>query len=555
MIPKLNEVMNCNLIAICTLIYTFVLLNVESVSLPQTTQESTIEMSNVSVKVNQSFGNVYDVDVVMQSFLSLPEKIVYFTANHPVIHQALYPEHRQFHSFVQTLIYNNYHCSVSWTELNALFMVFPSETRKKLRWEVNDAFQTRNSTKLFNPCLFKGVRCMLHQNKSSDDVDNQYHDITYVGSYYISAISVNSHGRFYKNDGIMLTIFLNYSLPQYLTAFMSINAKIYGFSFAKMPKDLQSFSAVACIFYSMSSQAFSWNSIPHTIDFIEITESVIDDNSTSNGTWTSTTNFKDIDQSLNLSTNFDDLEFIPTWYKPKLKHFVIRDFENFRNDPNSFNVNQFLLHIRIIAPSLNKIHLNILDLNGFVYIEQVNKALNPDSRSTKISISLLESGLDMIGYGAMSCGMEVDLGDSIDEPRVIQEMQRIHVFETFEQFFKCQQLMLDITNQSSGKYGVNHEHKFLSYDDVMEGYSIYQEVLKNDAEMNNSFHTIVNFENHEKQTNDSIGWIVSHHSFVRHCVLTEEFQKTESHSQTIVFWIIVVTVFFAIVGLVLIEYV
>ena len=230
---KSNDVMHWNLIKnIWVLVYTFVLINVDSFSLPQTTEETTIEMPNVSIIVNQSFGHVYDVDVLMQSFLSFPSKIAYFTANHRIINKALYPEHRQFHSFVKLLIYNDYHCAVSWSELNAFFKVFLSETMQKLRWELKAAFQATNSTKVLNPCLFQGVRCTLHENTTADDANNQYHDITHVGAHYISAITVNSHDAFLtekiiKTDKKMLKIFLNYSLPQYLTSFTLVHVKIY----------------------------------------------------------------------------------------------------------------------------------------------------------------------------------------------------------------------------------------------------------------------------------------------------------------------------------------
>ena len=532
--PKLDHTMNWSVITIWAMMYTLVLINIDSFSLPQTTKDLVIQMPNMSAKINQSFGNVYDVDVVMQSFLPMRAKINYVRANYRIFHKALYPKHRHFHYFVQILIYNNYHCSVSWSELNALFMIFPSETMEKLGWELSTAFGITNRTKVFNPCSFKGVSCMLHQNTSLDDIDNQYHDITYVGSYYISEIAVNSHGRFFKNDANLVTVFLNYSLPQYLIGFTLIASKIYEFSFAKMPKDLQSFTAVACIFYNMTDQSFLWNSMPHAIEFLEISESMMDINSTRNVTWTSIARFKDVDGSLNLSTNFDDLEFIPTWYKPKLKHFVIRDFKDFRNDPNTFNVNQFLLHIPVIAPSLNQIHLNMLDLNGFVYVEQVKKALNPDSRSTTVKISLFKSGLDMIGYGLISCGIEVDHEYSIHTKYDMREMQLMHVFENFERFFKCQQLMFANSDQPIEKYKV--EHQLLSYDDVMEGYDMYQTVSKSnvsevDVQISNSFQTIVNIENQHQQRNNSKRWVLGHHRFMRHCVLPAAFQKShESHS-------------------------
>ena len=477
-------------------VYTFVLINVASFSLPQTTEEPTIEMPNVSITVNQSFGYIYDIDVVMQSFLSFPAKIAYFTANRQIINKALYPEHRQFHSFVKMLIYNNYQCSVSWSEVDALFKVFPSQTRKDLGWELKAALQTTEHETIFNPCVFRGVWCIPQQNKSSSDADSEYRDITYVGPYYISAIAINRGSLFTQNinsDRKMLATFLNYSLPQNLTMLTLMNSKIYGFSFANMPKDLLSFKVASCIFDSISGHAFLWNSIPPAIGSIEIINSVIDDNSKDNATWTSSTSFKDIDANLNLSTNFDDLESIPTWHKPNLKHFVIQDFVNFRNDLNTFNVNQFLLHIPIIAPRLKKIHLNMLDLNGFVYIEQVRKVLNPTLRSAQKEISLHHSGLDMIGYGTISCGIFVAPEDDAEKMHFMREM---HVFENFERFFECQQLRLKMIDQLSKEYGVERDHDLLSYDDVMEIYGIYHGDVKSnvsemDAPMNTSFHSIV----------------------------------------------------------------
>ena len=301
-----------------------------------------------------------------------------------------------------------------------------------------------------------------------------------------------------------------------------------------MSKNLQSFKVIACKFYNIPDQAFLWNSIPPDIGTIQLSESVIDDDSKHNATWTSNTSFKDIDESINLSTKSDDLEFIPTWHKPKLKDFVLRDFGTFRNDPDTFNVNQFLLHSPIIAPSLEKIHLNYLDLNGLVHIERLRKALNLNSKSPKVQISLFKSGLDMIGCGLISCGIKRAPESIIEKAYAVKEM---HVFDNFERFFKCQQNMLEKIDHLSPEYRVDHQ--LLSYDDVMEVYDFYQAGLKSnvpmsgvDVQTNNSFHSIVNIQHQYQHANDSIQWVISRHRFVRHCgVPTVSSPKTEeAHS-------------------------
>ena len=350
-------------------------------------------------------GSVQDVDSVISHFLDFRQYLRYFKSNFYHIKNTWlkgYPEYESYHYIVQAMIYAHIECVISWKDVNSLFMIF-SNLRPILQWKV-DLVSIVNNT--FNPCKWNGVKCdklsKLKTQKKYTYASQQTYPNLYINDLDIRIPKIASA------QSRSISIYFNYSLPGHLRTLSLRNLTIYHFRLWSMPKWLEMLKIVSCKFAQNDDFSFEWNSIPSQLRSVRISQSI-----TPPKFWTS-------DLQKNFSTiikidNTINSTKTPSWFKPKLEFFSIKDCPVFENDVTSLIMHQFLNKIYIMAPNLVELKLEKLKLHGIVDIRDFKSSNCKHTHFPKnssllncSSVSFVKSGMDIIEISAKKMWSKIE---------------------------------------------------------------------------------------------------------------------------------------------------